>query len=212
MLMLLGLDFLVFLASSEFRASKQSNLQIMGESVCLLFSVSWLHSIKRSILELSVHLPAKCSPGKPRVSSLYFVGNLRTKCICSAQWFSTLDLFANIFFGFSEESTVLLNMPSSLLDFCSVIFSFICSYFLFLLFDLVIGEMQRRKAVQQPGSAGRAHRLPQEQPYRLPARRASFRGPGQARDGPRVEEAGYSLRRVQEVNSWSILYYKIICK
>ena len=85
---------------------------------------------------------------------------------------------------------------------CSVILSFICSYFLFLLFDLVTGEMQRRKAVQQPGSAGRAHRLPQEQPYRLPARRASFRGPGQARDGPRVEEAGYPLRRVQEVNSW----------
>ena len=50
---------------------------------------------------------------------------------------------------------------------CSVILSFICSYFLFLLFDLVTGEMQRRKAVQQPGSAGRAHRLPQEQPYQL---------------------------------------------
>ena len=98
---------------------------------------------------------------------------------------------------------------------CSVILSFICSYFLFLLFDLVTGEMQRRKAVQQPGSAGRAHRLPQEQPYRLPARRASFRGPGQARDGPRVEEAGYPLRRVQEVNSWRfciVLYYKRICK
>ena len=136
---------------------------------------------------------------------------------CSAWWFPPLDvlLFANIFLGFSEESTVLLNMPSSLWFLVQLFSASFVLYFLFLLFDLVTGEMQRRKAVQQPGSAGRAHRLPQEQPYRLPARRASFRGPGKARDGPRVEEAGYSLRRVQEVNSWRfciVLYYKRICK
>jgi hypothetical protein len=60
-------------------------------------------------------------------------------------------------------------------------------------------EMPRRKAVQRRGSAGGADRLPQEQPYGLPARRAGVRGPGQARDGPAVEQARRPLRRVQKV-------------
>jgi len=55
-------------------------IMVMGKSVCLLFSVSWLHPIKRSFLELSVHLPAKCSPGKPRLSYFVLCRQLGTKC------------------------------------------------------------------------------------------------------------------------------------
>ena len=55
--------------------------------------------------------------------------------------------------------------------------------------------------MQQQGSPGRAHRLPQEQSYRLPAGWAGFCGSGQARDGSAAQEPGPSIRRVQKVKA-----------